>query len=144
MIMPWIFADWMPEMFAIQAVSGIAQGAWELATFLLLLETIPSEERTSIMSGFYFLNSLAMAGGALIGAWILGNAPTPDVYALVFGVSTGLRLVALMLLPFVHTEVLKAIPIISSTLAVRINAGSIESPIPDSIADPRNALRRDK
>lgn len=144
MIMPWIFADWMPEMFAIQAVSGIAQGAWELATFLLFLETIPSEERTSIMSGFYFLNSLAMAGGALIGAWILGNAPTPDVYALVFGVSTGLRLVALMLLPFVHTEVLKAIPIISSTLAVRINAGSIESPIPDSIADPRNALRRDK
>jgi MFS family permease len=135
MIVPWIFADWMPEMFAIQAVSGVAQGAWELATFLLFLETIPSEERTSIMSGFYFLNSLAMAGGSLVGAWLLGNVPTHDSYALVFGVSTGMRMLALMLLPFVHTEVLKVIPIISSTLAVRINAGSIESPIPDSIAN---------
>jgi MFS family permease len=135
MIVPWIVVDWVPGMFAIQAVSGIAQGAWELATFLLLLETMPSDERTSALSGFYFLNALAMAGGSLVGAAILGGAPTRENYALVFGISTGARLLALGLLPFVHAEVLRVIPLISSTLAVRLNAGSIESPIPDSIGD---------
>ncbi len=133
MILPWIFVEWVPGMFIIQGVSGVAQGAWELATFLLFLETIPSEERTSVMTGFFFLNSLAMAMGSIIGAQLLGAAPNFATYSMVFSVSTGLRCVALFLLPFVHTEVLRVIPIMSSTLAVRINAGSIESPIPDSI-----------
>ena len=133
MILPWIFVESVPEMFLIQGASGVAQGAWELATFLLFLETIPSDERTSVMTGFFFLNSLAMAAGCLIGAQLLGMTPGPETYAMVFSVSTGLRVGALFLLPFVHVEVLRAIPIISSTLAVRINAGSIESPIPDSI-----------
>jgi MFS family permease len=133
MILPWIWAHAVPGMFAIQAVSGVLQGAWELATFLLFLETIPSDERTSVMSGFFFLNSLAMAGGSIVGAFLLGNSPDPSTYALVFAVSTGARVAALFLLPFVHVDVLRAIPIISSTLAVRLNAGSIETPIPDSI-----------
>ena len=135
MILPWIFVEWVPGMFAIQMASGVAQGAWELATFLLFLETIPSEERTSIMSGFYFLNSLAMALGGLIGGALLGLAPDQATYALVFGISTGVRVLALLFVPFVHIEVLHAIPLISSTLAVRLNAGSIESPIPGSIRE---------
>jgi hypothetical protein len=133
MILPWIWVHWTPAMFMIQAVSGVAQGAWELATFLLFLETIPSDERTSLMSGYFFLNSLAMAVGSVIGATLLGADPGHAAYATVFGVSTGVRMLALVLLPFVHVEVLRAIPIFSSTLAVRLNAGSIESPIPDSI-----------
>ena len=135
MILPWIWVQWVPGMFAIQAVSGILQGAWELAAFLLFLETIPSEERTSVMTGYFFLSSLAMAAGSLVGAAILGDSPSPATYALVFAVSTGARLVALVLLPFVHVEVLRAIPLVSSTLAVRLNAGSIEAPIPDSIEE---------
>jgi len=137
MILPWIFVESVPGMFAIQAVSGVAQGAWELATFLLFLETIPSDERTSLMSGFYFLSSLAMAVGGAAGSALLGFAPDATTYAAVFWTSTGLRVCALLLLPFVHTEVLHAIPIISTTLAVRLNAGSIESPIPGSMATPR-------
>jgi MFS family permease len=133
MILPWIWVDWVPGMFAIQAASGVFQGAWELAAFLLFLETIPSEERTSVMTGYFFLSSLAMAVGSLVGAAILGASPDPSSYALVFGISTGVRLLALVLLPFVHVEVLRAIPLISSTLAVRLNAGSIETPIPGSI-----------
>jgi len=133
MILPWIVAPSAPWWFAIQAVSGVAQGAWELATFLLLLETIPSEERTSTMSGFFFLNSLAMAVGAYVGSLLLGLAPDAGAYATLFSVSTAARVGALVLLPFVHVEVLRAIPLISSTLAVRLNAGSIETPIPDSI-----------
>jgi MFS family permease len=133
MILPWIWVSWVPGMFMIQAVSGIAQGAWELATFLLFLETVPTEERTSLMSGFYFLNSLAMAAGGLIGAAILGDTPNHAAYALVFQISTGVRVAALLFVPFVHVDVLRAIPVISSTLALRVNAGSIESPIQDSI-----------
>lgn len=133
MILPWIWVSWVPGMFMIQAVSGIAQGAWELATFLLFLETVPTEERTSLMSGFYFLNSLAMAAGGLIGAAILGDTPNHAAYALVFQISTGVRVAALLFVPFVHVDVLRAIPVISSTLALRVNAGSIESPIQGSI-----------
>lgn len=135
MIFPWIYVDSVPGMFAIQAMSGVAQGAWELATFLLFLETVPSDERTSLMSGFYFLNSLAMAAGGIAGSWLLGASPDATTYAAVFWTSTGLRVAALLLLPFVHTEVLHAIPIISTTLAVRLNAGSIESPIPGSMQE---------
>jgi MFS family permease len=135
MILPWVYVDSVPGMFAIQAVSGVAQGAWELATFLLFLETIPAEERTSLMSGFYFLNSLAMAAGGLAGSMLLGATPDAATYATVFWTSTGLRVGALLLVPFVHVQVLHAIPIISSTLAVRLNAGSIESPIPNSMRD---------
>ena len=133
MIVPWIFVRSQPGMYAIQAMSGVAQGAWELAAFLLLLETIPTHERTSVMTGFYFLNSLAMAAGALVGGALLGGAPTSETYALVFGISTAARFVALIFVPFVHVEVLRAIPMISSTLALRLNAGSIEVPIPESI-----------
>ena len=133
MILPWIWVESVPGMFAIQAVSGVLQGAWELAAFFLFLETIPSNERTSVMSGYFFLSSLAMAGGSLVGAAMLGDDPGPAAYAFVFAVSTGARVAALLLLPFVHVEVLRAIPLISSTLAVRLNAGSIETPIPDSI-----------
>ncbi|MFM7052145.1 MAG: MFS transporter [Planctomycetota bacterium] len=133
MILPWMFAESAPWWFAIQAVSGVAQGAWELATFLLLLETIPSDERTSAMSGFFFLNSLAMAVGAYVGSVLLGLAPDAASYSALFGISTVARVGALLLLPFVHVEVLRAIPLISSTLAVRLNAGSIEAPIPDSM-----------
>ena len=137
MILPWIWVSWMPGMFMIQAVSGIAQGAWELATFLLFLETVPDDERTSLMSGFFFLNSLAMAAGGLVGATILGDVPNHAAYALVFQISTGVRVAALLFVPFVHVDVLRAIPVISSTLALRVNAGSIESPIQGSIEAPK-------
>jgi MFS family permease len=144
MIFPWIYVDSVPGMFAIQAASGIAQGAWELATFLLFLETVPSDERTSLMSGFYFLNSLAMAAGGIAGSWLLGASPDATTYAAVFWTSTGLRVAALFLLPFVHTQVLHAIPIISTTLAVRLNAGSIESPIPGSMEESQRHQRPKK
>jgi MFS family permease len=140
MILPWIWVHSVPGMFAIQAVSGVVQGAWELAAFLLFLETIPSEERTSVMTGYYFLIALAMAGGSLLGAALLGAAPGPAAYDLVFAVSTGARVAALCLLPFVHVEVLRAIPLVSSTLALRLNAGSIEAPIPGSL-DERGERR---
>ena len=69
----------------------------------------------------------------MVGGAMLGNLPDGDAYALVFGISTAVRVAALLFLPFVHVEVLRAIPIISSTLALRINAGSIESPIAGSL-----------
>jgi len=144
MILPWIWVSWIPEMFMIQAISGIAQGAWELATFLLFLETVPTEERTSLMSGFYFLNSLAMAAGGLIGAAILGDTPNHAAYALVFQISTGVRVAALLFVPFVHVDVLRAIPVISSTLALRVNAGSIESPIQGSIEGSIEGSKRNR
>jgi MFS family permease len=140
MILPWLWVEWTPGMFAIQAMSGVAQGAWELATFLLFLETVPSEERTSLMSGFYFLNAFAMAVGAMIGGAILTNQPSAETYTWVFGISTAARVAALLFVPFVHVEVLRAIPVISSTLALRVNAGSIESPIAGSL-DEREGRR---
>jgi hypothetical protein len=58
----------------------------------------------------------------------------------VFGISTAARVAALLFVPFVHVEVLRAIPVISSTLALRVNAGSIESPIAGSL-DEREGRR---
>lgn len=122
-----------------QLVAGAVWGAYELAIFLLLLETIPTVERTSVMTWYYLLNSTAMLAGSLLGASILRGEETWMGYATVFATSTLLRLLAVTRFLSLHTDVKKHAPLSIGTLAVRASAGSIDSPQAGSMSSPRAA-----
>lgn len=119
-----------------QLVAGMVWGAYELAVFLLLLESIPTDERTSTMTWYYLLNSLAMTTGSLLGAAMLAGGESWGGYALVFGVSTALRLLAMLQFLALRTDVHRHRPLTIGTLAVRASAGSIDTPQPSEGGGP--------
>ncbi len=92
----WVVSPSLWYLVPLQALNGTVWGAWELATFLMMLETIPDRERTGVLTVFNLLNCLAMVLGSLLGAAILhGLDPGRDAYLLLFVISSGLRLLSL-------------------------------------------------
>lgn len=90
-------------IFILMALSGICWAGYELATFLLLLDLAKPEERTSILTSFNLLNAGALVIGSLIGGSILHSlGDDRTAYALLFLVSAGARLAALVLLRWVR------------------------------------------
>lgn len=95
----WMTSGWFGYLLAVQLVAGVIWAAYELSTFLVILETIPDNERTSIMTTYYLANSAAMVGGALIGGAILNDlGKSHDAYMIVFGVSLAARALSILLL----------------------------------------------
>lgn len=83
----------------LQVFNAYAWGAYELATFLMLLELVHDNERTSVYTAFNLLNSGAMAIGSLIGGWLLARGGTTfAAYMTLFAISSLLRASALPLL----------------------------------------------
>ena len=124
----WMVDDSPAWILPTQILAGALWGGYELATFLLLLETIPAEERTSVMGGYYLLNGLAAVTGSLIGAWLLGPEQAFEGYMLLFAISTFLRLATLPLAFRVTADTRKTVPLAADPIAVRPSAGSIAAP----------------
>jgi len=132
----WMVSDSFVYLLGIQVLAGMAWGAYELATLLLLFESIREDERTSVLTAFNFLNALATVGGALIGgallkAFLAGGNP----YFVIFLVSAVGRLFTL--LPLTRVSDMKPTPRLISLrmVAVRPSVGSIDSPVLSSIAN---------
>jgi hypothetical protein len=84
----------------VQTIFGISIAGAELAGFLLQLETLRHEERTSLMSTYMLMNCAATAGGSLIGAAVLkGLGDWMHAYAAVFVLSGLLRAGVLLVRP---------------------------------------------
>lgn len=84
----------------VQTAFGVSVAVVELGGFLMQLETLRHEERTSLMSMYMFMNCAGGALGSGLGAGLLkwcgeGSA----AFATVFVVSGGLRVAALALRP---------------------------------------------
>ncbi|MDZ4754641.1 MAG: MFS transporter [Phycisphaerae bacterium] len=124
----WLVSASPLWIIPMQFVAGAVWGGYELAVFLLLLETIPGAERTSVMSWYYLLNSFAMTTGSLLGAMLLSGEETWVAYATVFGVSTLLRLLAVIRFLSIRVDVHQHRPLTVGTLAVRASAGTIDVP----------------
>ncbi len=130
----WIFSDWFPYLLGVQCLAGTAWGAYELATFLLVFETIREEERTSVLTTFNLANAMAMVGGSLVGGWILHRiGETQYAYHVIFVLSSLARASTVLFLLRVPTPVLRSVPVAVRTVAVRPSAGSIDRPILPSI-----------
>jgi MFS family permease len=140
----WILSDSVPYLMVVQMIGGVAWAAYELATILLLFETIRDEDRTGILTTFNLVNALAIAGGSLIGALLLRWIGVENsAYLWLFLISTVARLLAVPLLRSVADMPRVRIPswIGLRTLAVRPMAGSIERPLPPSLIRKRRRKR---
>jgi MFS family permease len=99
-------------LLGVQLLSGAAWACYELATWLMFLDHLKEEERTSLVSWYFLGNSVAMAAGSLLGGWLLATlGKDPAAYAWVFVVSTVLRAgTVLLLIRVVRGGVQKAGP----------------------------------
>jgi MFS family permease len=113
-----------------QFFAGLLWAAYELATFLLLLETIPQHERTSVMSLYNMANAGAMVAGATVGGFVLHQLGLGHAaYLWVFGGSLVLRAGTIALLARLHPPACfpDAVRIIPT--AVRPSSGAMSEPV---------------
>jgi MFS family permease len=95
----WLISNSFPFLMLVQVLAGAAWAAYELAMFLLFIEAIRPEERTSMLTNFNFAHSLATVGGSLVGgALLLGFGKQPETYLLIFALSAVARGATLVML----------------------------------------------
>ncbi len=133
---PW-FLIW------VQLASGVMWACYEMATMLLLLETIPANERTSVLTTQNALNAAMMVLGASIGAVLFGlMGEGAGAYHTLFLLSAALRLGTIILLARVHMpEITKIRPLIFRTMSVRPQFGGFDRPVISSIDDTDSAAK---
>lgn len=126
----WAISGNFWYLMALQFAAGAAWACYEIATFLLLFETIPAAERTSVLSLFNFGNTVAIVAGSFIGAGLLhflGDGI--PAYHTLFIISSALRLLTLPLLLLLHVPRFMATPIPAQPLSVRPAMGSLDRPL---------------
>ncbi len=128
----WMVSHEFWFLIIIQIVTGIAAAMYEFGLFLLILETIHERDRTSVMTIFKFAEATAGIGGSLLGGWLLWWGGENILgYYIVFGVSTAMRLLAILLLIRLSGIRLIALPLVIRAIGVRIGLGSIDRPMMD-------------
>lgn len=132
----WMASPSFAYLIVLQTAAGAFWGAHELASLFLTFEAIRPEERTSVLSLYNLLNSLATAGGAVLGGLILtGLGDDWEAYFILFALSTICRGGVLLTLIRTPIPMLAPRPMAVSVEAVRPALGSIERPILSSL-DP--------
>jgi MFS family permease len=95
----WVFSGNFIWCIAVQFLGGVVWGAYELATQLLTIELIRKEERTSVLTLFNLVNSLALAVGSVTGGVLLRHLGQDEhAYLTIFLVSTAGRVATVILL----------------------------------------------
>jgi MFS family permease len=132
----WAFSHDYGYLVAIQVLSGIAWGAYELATQLLFFETIRRDERTSVLTYFNLANAAAMVGGSLVGGAVLhGFGSTRLGYLAVFALSFVGRLAGLALLVRVARAPRRLTRFVMRVLTMRAAEGTLASPVLPSVVE---------
>ncbi|MFG0259242.1 MAG: MFS transporter [Phycisphaerales bacterium JB041] len=132
----WSLGDSFWYLMAIQMFSGAVWAAYELATFLLLFDAIPSNERTSVLSMFNFANTLAIVIGSLVGATLLGLLGEGiAAYHTLFIISSGLRVLTIPLLLLIHVRSFHPKPIELQPMSVRPGVGAVDRPVLAGVVD---------
>jgi MFS family permease len=126
----WSASENFWYLLGVQLMTGAVWACYEIATFLLLFETIPAAERTSVLSLFNFCNTIAIVVGSFVGAsllWALGDSIVS--YHILFVVSSCMRLLTLPLLLLLRVPRFRATPMPVQPLSVRPAMGAIDRPI---------------
>jgi MFS family permease len=132
----WLVSQHFAWLMFLQIAGGIAWGAYELAFFLLFFESIPAQERTSMLTLYNLINTAAWVTGSLAGGLVLvAGATSFTAYLLIFGLSGVGRVLALPLLARVVPEDVEAAAFGVRTVAVRPNSASLDVPILPSLPD---------
>ncbi len=130
----WLVSGNFWYLMGLQMAVGVGWACWEMATFLLVFDTIPESHRTPVLTLFNFANALAVVGGSLIGATILRYTGVgPWGYAMLFGATGAMRLVTLFMLaaiaPLSLRQRFRGRLLGIRTLSVRPGASSIDMPL---------------
>lgn len=132
----WDVSDNYAWLCFTQITAGICWAAYELAFFLLFFESIPADERVSVLTFFNLLNSAALAAGALVGGAILQFAQeAAGAYQVLFVLSSLWRAVALVFLwrvPRIHVP---ADVVGVQTKELRPTGETLDGPILSSLPD---------
>ena len=132
----WLIAQNLPWLLFVQLVGGIVWAAYELAFFLLFFESIPEEDRTSLLTVYNLLNTVAWVLGALVGGGLLYAADSSGAsYLWIFAVSSAARCGCLLLLARVPAYQVLADRIGVRSVAVRPNSASLDLPVLSSLPD---------
>ena len=91
----WVISVDFWWLAIVQFISGTVWASFELAFALMFIEALPRNERTSVMTYYFFLNSLGYVIGAMLGALTLYSFPGDTGYYILFGGSGIGRLTAL-------------------------------------------------
>jgi MFS family permease len=131
----WIISDNFYYLFCIQIVGGVAWAAYELAMFLLFFETMPAEERTSLLTTYNLAHAVATAIGSLLGGGVLLYwGQTRNIYFTLFAVSAIARAFCLLVLRRVPPSSIIGETVAMRTLSVGGGSGSLDQPILPSLA----------
>ena len=100
MAVMWVFAyQNMPALFALQILSGVVWGGFELASSLLIFERIAHAERTSVLTTYNLSNASALVAGSLLGGAVFeALGASFQGYLVIFALSSLLRALTITLL----------------------------------------------
>jgi MFS family permease len=139
--MMWTFSDSFAYLLGVQLLAGTAWAAYELASFLLLFEAIPSEERTSILTAYNVIYAISTVAGSLVGGAALRFfSDSRAGYMILFALSCGARVLTILLLQRVTARDFEPVPVATRIDAVRPSAGSISKPIIVSLPEQKGAF----
>ena len=97
--------------------------AYELGFFLMFFDTLPSSQRTRVLTHYNLANTSAWFCGSLLGGWYLMHmGATPAAYHTLFFASTAGRLCALGLLWNIDRPILPSLQLASTHLRHSIYA----------------------
>lgn len=131
-----VVSDSPVYLLSTQVVAGVCWATYELATFLLLFETIPNDERTSVLTTFNLVNSTAIVTGSLLGGALLRWFDASySAYMWLFAISSIARAAIIPLLRRVSLEPGVVLQVAPQILTVRPSGGSVDRPILSSIDD---------
>ncbi len=136
----WVVSQHILWLGVVQMASGTIWAAYELAFFLLFFESIAEEERTSVLTLYNLINTIAWVVGSLLGGLFLVVCGSSfNSYLLIFGLSSVGRGLALILLARWTPPEVEMGEMGVRIIAVRPNASSFDAPVlpslPDQIAE---------
>lgn len=126
----WLVSHQYPYLLAIQALSGLTWGAYELASLLLIWELVKPEDRTCALTTYNLCNAAAMSASSLLGGALLGLLGSgPTAFAAIFILSTCARGATLFWLNGISQHRLHWMPIGLRTLSLRPSQGFLALPM---------------
>lgn len=118
----WLLGENLWYLAVVQLITGAALAAYELAVFLMLLESIDDAERTSVMSRYQVVSQCGTLVGSLIGATVLHELGSDaDAFAWVFVASALARMMTLALLA--RVQPLRPKPAYVQALEIELHPG---------------------
>lgn len=126
----WLVSQSYGYLVGLQIFAGAAWAAHEYVTFLLLFETIDSEERGTLLTAYNLGHALASVGGSLLGSFIFDTLGGGMMgYRVLLVTSAVARASCLVFLIRVAGLRLPTRPVVFRTVAVRPSMGVVVRPI---------------